>query len=166
MTDKDASDKESISFVTGVNGKQEMKDAYEKSMEVMSMMVIMMVLFSVILVVTVLYNSGSLSFNERVKEFATLKVLGLKSSKIRGLLSIQNLWLSIIGIIIGAPLGNVTLNAMVNSNGENFDYHLVLPAHDYIIAGILVLVISVLVSFMFSKRIKKLDMIEVLKGVE
>lgn len=55
---------------------------------------------------------------------------------------------------------------MVNSNGENFDYHLVLPAHDYIIAGILVLVISVLVSFMFSKRIKKLDMIEVLKGVE
>ena len=166
MTNKDASDKESISFVTGVNGKQEMKDAYEKSMEVMSMMVIMMVLFSVILVVTVLYNSGSLSFNERVKEFATLKVLGLKSSKIRGLLSIQNLWLSIIGIIIGAPLGNVTLNAMFNSNGENFDYHLVLPAHDYIIAGILVLVISVLVSFMFSKRIKKLDMIEVLKGVE
>ena len=166
MTNKDASDKESISFVTGVNGKQEMKDAYEKSMEVMSMMVIMMVLFSVILVVTVLYNSGSLSFNERVKEFATLKVLGLKSSKIRGLLSIQNLWLSIIGIIIGAPLGNVTLNAMFNSNGENFDYHLVLPAHDYIIAGILVLVISVPVSFMFSKRIKKLDMIEVLKGVE
>ena len=95
-----------------------------------------------------------------------MKVRGMQSAKIRGMLSRQNFWLSIIGILLGAPLGNLTLNAMINSNGENYDYMLKVPAMDYILSGIFVLIISVLVSFLFAKRIKKLDMIEVLKGVE
>lgn len=164
--DKAAKDKTDLDYVTGVNSKSEMQAAYESSMEIMNMMVVMMAVFSILMIVVVLYNSGVLSFRERVKEFATLKVLGLRSSKIRRILSMQNLWLSIIGILIGAPLGNVSLNAMINTNGENFDYNLSLAPVDYIIAGILVMTISMLVSFMFSKRIRKLDMVEILKGVE
>lgn len=164
--DKAAKDKADLDYVTGVNSKSEMQAAYESSMEIMNMMVGMMTVFSILMIVVVLYNSGVLSFHERVKEFATLKVLGLRSSKIRRILSMQNLWLSIIGIIIGAPLGNVSLNAMINTNGENFDYNLMLAPVDYVIAGIFVMIISMLVSFMFSKRIRKLDMVETLKGVE
>ena len=164
--DKAAKDKADLDYVTGVNSKSEMQAAYESSMEIMNMMVGMMAVFSILMIVVVLYNSGVLSFYERVKEFATLKVLGLRSSKIRRILSMQNLWLSIIGIIIGAPLGNVSLNAMINTNGENFDYNLMLAPVDYVIAGIFVMIISMLVSFMFSKRIRKLDMVETLKGVE
>lgn len=164
--DKAAKDKTDLDYVTGVNSKSEMQAAYESSMEIMNMMVGMMAVFSILMIVVVLYNSGVLSFHERVKEFATLKVLGLRSSKIRRILSMQNLWLSIIGIIIGAPLGNVSLNAMINTNGENFDYNLMLAPVDYVIAGIFVVIISMLVSFMFSKRIRKLDMVEILKGVE
>lgn len=164
--EREVEDKTDLSYVTGVNSKSEMQAAYENSMSVINMMVVMMAVFSILMIVVVLYNSGVLSFHERVKEFATLKVLGLQSSKIRKILSIQNLWLSIIGILIGAPLGNVSLNAMINTNGENFDYNLSLAPVDYIIAGILVMIISMLVSFMFSKRIRKLDMVEILKGVE
>lgn len=164
--DKAAKDKADLDYVTGVNSKSEMQAAYESSMEIMNMMVGMMAVFSILMIVVVLYNSGVLSFHERVKEFATLKVLGLRSSKIRRILSMQNLWLSIIGIIIGAPLGNVSLNAMINTNGENFDYNLMLAPVDYVIAEIFVMIISMLVSFMFSKRIRKLDMVEILKGIE
>lgn len=164
--DKAAKDKTDLDYVTGVNSKSEMQAAYESSMEIMNMMVGMMAVFSILMIVVVLYNFGVLSFRERVKEFATLKVLELRSSKIRRILSMQNLWLSIIGILIGAPLGNVSLNAMINTNGENFDYNLMLAPVDYVIAGIFVMIISMLVSFMFSKRIRKLDMVEILKGVE
>ena len=164
--DKAAKDKTDLDYVTGVNSKREMQAAYESSMEIMNMMVGMMAVFSILMIVVVLYNSGVLSFRERIKEFATLKVLGLRSSKIRRILSMQNLWLSIIGIIIGAPLGNVSLNAMINTNGENFDYNLMLAPVDYVIAEIFAMIISMLVSFMFSKRIRKLDMVEILKGVE
>ena len=155
-----------MNIVTAVHSKAELEGAFRKAWETVRLLIVMMIAFSTVMIVVVLYNSGALSFGERVKEFATLKVLGLQSSRIRGLLSTQNLWLSVIGIIIGAPLGNASLNAMMNSNGENFDYNLKLPFYDFIIAGIFVLVISVLVSFMFSKRIRRLDMVEVLKGVE
>ena len=156
----------SLKYVTGVNSREDMIAAYEKSMEVVNILVFVMVIFSTIMIVVVLYNSGSLSFNERIKELATLKVMGLQSTQIRHLLTVQNIWLSVIGIIIGTPLGNISLNAMMNSNGENFDYSLSVPVADYIISAVIVLIVSMLVSFMFSGRIKKLDLVETLKGVE
>ena len=161
-----AQDAASLKYVTGVNSREDMIAAYEKSMEVVNILVFVMVIFSTIMIVVVLYNSGSLSFNERIKELATLKVMGLQSAQIRHLLTVQNIWLSVIGIIIGTPLGNISLNAMMNSNGENFDYSLSVPVADYIISAVIVLIVSMLVSFMFSSRIKKLDLVETLKGVE
>lgn len=167
MSDDDkAVDAASLKYVTSVNSRADMIAAFEKSMEVVNILVYVMVIFSAIMIIIVLYNSGSLSFNERVKELATLKVMGLQSVQIRRLLTVQNIWLSIVGIIIGTPLGNISLNAMMNSNGENFDYSLSVPVIDYIISAILVLIVSKLVSFMFSGRIKKLDLVETLKGVE
>ena len=49
-------------YVTGVNSKSEMQAAYESSMEIMNMMVGMMAVFSILMIVVVLYNSGVLSF--------------------------------------------------------------------------------------------------------
>lgn len=166
MSDKTRDNLKSDAYVTSVNTKDQMREAYENSMEVVNMLVYMMMIFSATCVVVVLYNSGSLSFNERVKELATLKVLGFQSGAIRKMMSQQNVWFSVIGIILGAPFGRASFNMMMNSNGENFDYNLSIRPIAYLEAGIFVLVVSVLVSFMFSKRIKKLDMVEVLKGVE
>lgn len=166
MSDKTRDNLKSDAYVTSVNTKDQMREAYENSMEVVNMLVYMMMIFSATCVVVVLYNSGSLSFNERIKELATLKVLGFQSGAIRKMMSQQNVWVSVIGIILGAPFGRASFNMMMNSNGENFDYNLSIRPIAYLEAGIFVLVVSVLVSFMFSKRIKKLDMVEVLKGVE
>ena len=78
----------------------------------------------------------------------------------------QNLWLSVIGIVIGAPFGRISLNMMMNSNGENFDYALTVSPGCYLISGVLVLTVSMAVSFLFSGRIRDLDMVEILKGTE
>lgn len=149
-----------------VHSRQEMIEAYETSMEVINIMIVLMITFSALLIVVVLYNSGNLSFNERIREFATLKVMGFQSGRIRNILTVQNLWLSVIGILIGAPFGKVSFNAMMNSNGDNFDYNLSILPGCYFTAGLLVLAVSMAVSFLFSRRIRKLDLVEVLKGVE
>ena len=154
------------SSVSAVHSMKDLIAAFDKMMEIMNLLVYFMVIFSVLLIVIVLYNSGNLSFNEREKEFATLKVLGFKSSAIRRLLSTQNLWLSIIGCILGLPLGRVPLQAMMDSNGDAVDWPCYIAPTTYIIAAIFVMTVSVLVSFMFSRRIKKIDMVEVLKGME
>ena len=162
-------DCENVADNDGISAVHSMKDlieAFDKMMEIMNLLVYFMVVFSVLLIVIVLYNSGNLSFNEREKEFATLKVLGFKSSTIRKLLSTQNLWLSLIGVICGLPLGRVPLQAMMDSNGDAIDWPCYISPSTYIIAAIFVMTVSVLVSFLFSRRIKRIDMVEVLKGME
>ena len=140
--------------------------SYMTSMQVMYIMLGVMLGFSALLIIVVLYNSGNLSFQERRREFATLKVMGFQSKKIRSLLSLQNLWLSVAGLILGAPFGRSIMQYMFDSNGDNYDYQAVIYVPSYIMAGVLVLMISVSVSFFFSKRIKNLDMVDVLKGME
>lgn len=149
-----------------VNSKQELIAAYRESMEIISVMIWMMLGFAAVLIIVVLYNSGNLSFHERIREFATLKVLGMQSDRIRRILSVQNLCLSLVGIVVGAPFGRMSLNVMMNTNGDNFDYNFTIKPWVYMVSAVLVLAVSVLISFFFSKRIKRLDMVEVLKGVE
>lgn len=152
--------------ISAVYSIAQLRSAFEETMEIIWVLIAVMVIFAVILIVAVLYNSGSLSFHERIRELATLKVLGLSDAKIRSLLTIENLWLSVVGIILGAPLAKPLVEMMMNSNGENFDMMAhVSPVH-YILGGACVLLISVLVSFLFAGRIRKLDMVGTLKGAE
>ncbi len=157
---------EELPFVSAVHSMSDLKAAFDKSMEIMDLLVYFMVFFACLLIIVVLYNSGNLSFNEREKEFATLKVLGFKSSAIRRLISVQNLWLSVIGVILGIPLGQAPLQAMMDSNGDQIDWPCYISPLTYVIAAVFVMLVSVIVGFMFQKRIKKIDMVEVLKGME
>ena len=154
------------SGVLAVHGDGDMRESFDVMMQMIYLVLGIFMIFAMILPIVVLYNSGNLSFNERVKEFATLKVLGFQTGAIRKLLSLQNLWLSLIGIVLGAPFGTKVLQYMFDSNGDSMDYQVSAGALEYIVSGVFVLVISVLVGFLFQKRIRKLDMVETLKGIE
>lgn len=166
VSKSDCSGAEDKGYVSAVHSMKDLIAAFDKMMEIMDLLVYFMVIFSILLIVIVLYNSGNLSFNEREKEFATLKVLGFRSGAIRRLLSTQNLWLSILGVICGIPLGRIPLQAMMDSNGDAVDWPCYLSPLTYVIAAVFVMTVSVLVSFLFSRRIKRIDMVEVLKGME
>lgn len=153
-------------YVSSILNKEDMREAFEKSWENVSLLVGFMVFFSIVMVVVVLYNSGNLSYHERLKEFATLKVLGFQSAQIRRMITLENIWVTVIGILLGAPLGRLSLEGMMNSNGDNYDYVILIPAWNYVLSALLVFVTAFLIGFLFSKRIKKLDMVEVLKGME
>ena len=92
--------------------------------------------------------------------------LGFQSRSIRRLISAQNLWLSVIGGILGTPLGRVALQAMMDSNGDAIDWPCRIHWYTYLLSAAFVMGVSVLVGFMFSKRIKRIDMVGVLKGME
>ena len=152
--------------ISTVYNVTELREIYEENMQIIWVLVVAMVIFAFVMVVAVLYNTGNLSFHERLKEFATLKVLGFSSKKIRSLITRQNAGLSVIGIILGAPFGKPMLEAMMNSNGENFDYYATVTPVNYLLAGLTVLIVSMAVSLMFTKKIRRLDMVESLKGAE
>ncbi len=154
------------SAISTVYDVEELRAIYEESMQIIWVLVVTMIIFAFAMIIAVLYNTGNLSFHERIKEFATLKVLGFSSVQIRSLMTRQNLILSLVGLILGAPFAKPMLEAMMNSNGESFDYYATVTPLNYLIAGAVVLAVSMAVSLMFTKKIKRLDMVESLKGAE
>ncbi|MBE5863538.1 MAG: FtsX-like permease family protein [Lachnospiraceae bacterium] len=152
--------------VLAVHDDADLRESFDVMMQMIYLVLGVFMIFAMVLPVVVLYNSGNLSFNERLKEFATLKVLGFQTGAIRRLLSLQNLWLSVIGIVLGAPFGTKLLQFMFDSNGDSMDYQVMAGAFEYLVSGAFVLVISLLVGFLFQKKIRRLDMVETLKGIE
>ena len=166
VADNEALKSVNSSAISTVYNVEELRSIYEENMQIIWVLVVAMVIFAFAMIIAVLYNTGNLSFHERIKEFATLKVLGFSSDKIRSLMTRQNLILSLIGLILGAPFAKPMLEAMMNSNGENFDYYATVTPLNYLLAGAVVLAVSMAVSLMFTKKIKRLDMVESLKGTE
>ena len=68
-----------------------------------------------------LYNLGVLSYLERYREFATMKVLGFTDKKIRSIMVQQNVWLSAAGILLGIPAGYLLMCYMLTTIPESMD---------------------------------------------
>ena len=121
---------------------------------------------AILLGVLVLYNLGIMSYTERYREMATLKVVGFKDKKIGRLLIDQNMWLSLIGVVIGIPLGILTLDYLLKALAGEYEMSLTVSAVTYIISVMLTFGMSLPVSLMVARKNKKIDMVEALKGAE
>ena len=72
---------------------------------IMNVMVGILVAAAALLGVVVLYNLGVMSYLERNRELTTLKILGFRDKQIGRPLISQNIWLTVIGVVIGLPAG-------------------------------------------------------------
>ena len=141
-------------------------DSWDDMMESFMTIIYLLAVFASLLSVIVLYNLGLLSFTEIKREFATLKVLGFKSSQLRKLLLTQNLWFTTIGFVIGVPLGREVLQYLWGTMGDSFYLKATISIKTLIITFIITYVVSILVNLLFSGKIKKLNMVESLKDNE
>ena len=150
--------------ISSTQTKKNIIDSFLSIMKVMDAMVVLLALASVILGIVVLYNLGILSYMERYRELATLKVLGFKDRKITSLLVTQNMWMTLFGMILGAPLGVWVLKALMDLLAGDYDIKLKLDPRMFIYSFILVLLTSLFVSFMVARKNKYINMVEALKA--
>ncbi len=152
-----------------VLGVQDTKGLMRSMDEMKKMMYMMMAIFisaAVILGVVVLYNQGILSYVEKIREMATLKVLGFTTGKIRAILQLQNVWITIAGIILGIPLGKLLLYGIMADMPESMDYRGIIYTPSYFYSATGTFILSSLVSIFLSRKVRSVDMVEALKGIE
>ena len=154
------------SDIKAVNSMNDMTSSWDEMTESMMLLVYILIFFACLLAVVVLYNLGLLSFTEIEREIATLKVLGFKTSALRRLLLTQNLWFTAIGFVFGLPLGYYILDIMWQSSGDSFYILSSISLSNFLLTAVITFALSIIVNLMFSRKIKKLDMVESLKGVE
>ncbi len=166
FTDENSKEIEDSTLIAGKQDKDMIMDTYDGFMEIMNVMVLVFVLAAIILGIVVLYNLGVMSYVERQRELATLKVLGFRDKQIERLLISQNVWLTIIGVFIGLPGGVGVLYILITSLASEYELKLTLGILTYSVSILLTFGVSLVVGWMVARKNKKIDMVEALKGAE
>ena len=107
-----------------------------------------------------------MSYTERYREMATLKVVGFKDKKIGRLLISQNLWVTLIGAILGVPVGAFTLTYLLKVLASEYEMRAVISVWTVLASVAITFLVSLLVSVLVARKNKKIDMVEALKGAE
>ncbi len=165
-TDKKTDEIKNNDLISGKQDKAQLMETFNSFVQIMDSMVIILVVAAVILGVVVLYNLGIMSYVERSRELATLKVLGFRNRTIGKLLISQNIWLTVIGVVIGLPAGVGVLQWLLTALAGEYEMKLMLGALTYSISILLTFGVSLLVGLMVARKNKKIDMVEALKGAE
>ena len=152
--------------IKSIQSKQMIMDSFETFIDIFNTMIIILVLGALVLGIVVLYNLGVMSYTERYREMATLKVVGFKDKKIGQLLIGQNLWLSVFGVILGIPAGIGALDYLLKALAGEYEMKMQVSVLSVAISIALTVGMSLLVSIMVSRKNKKIDMVEALKGAE
>ena len=165
-TDAASGDIEKVDTIAGVQSKATIISAWDTMLSMMKTSVIILIVCAMVLGAVVLYNLGVMSYTERYREMATLKVVGFRGSKIAGLLISQNVWLTIIGMIIGLPVGVGVLDFLMRALASEYELKITVGALTYTVSIVLMLGVSLAVSFFVARKNRKIDMVEALKGAE
>ena len=165
-TEKASSEIPPSELISGKQDKQQLMDSFSSFVSIMDGMVFILIIAAIVLGIVVLYNLGLMSYIERSRELATLKVLGFRSKKIGKLLITQNLWLTVIGVLLGLPAGLGTLYWMLTALAGEYEMKLMLGPLTYSVSILLTFGVSLLVGWMVARKNKKIDMVEALKVAE
>jgi len=166
FTDVESEDIEDSVIISGKQDKDMIMDTYDTFMEIMNLMVGLFVVAAIVLGIVVLYNLGIMSYLERSRELATLKVLGFRDKHIGKLLISQNIWLTVLGVLIGLPGGVAVLYVLITALVSEYELSLTLGILTYSVSVLVTFGVSLLVGLMVARKNKKIDMVEALKGAE
>lgn len=166
FTDTEQDEISDSEFIAGKTTKQALVDSLDSFMQLMYVSITMLALFAVILSLVVLYNLGVMSYVERYRELATLKVVGFRDRHIGKILISQNIWLTVIGILVGLPAGVGVLNYLMDALATEYEMKAVIGPITCVVSIALTLGVSLLVGFFIARKNRKIDMVEALKGAE
>lgn len=150
-----------------VQNISEMKSGMENMLGTMKALIVIMVVVAGDLGMVIIYNLGILSLSEKHYQFATLKVLGFKDKQIKNIFTKQNIWLTIIGVVLGLPLGFYMTDFIFRmALSQDYDFGASIRIWSYLYAVVGILVVSFVVNKRLAKKVDTIDMVTSLKANE
>jgi putative ABC transport system permease protein len=151
----------SIRFTTGIS-----KD-FKKIIKSLNYVILVMIFSAGALAFIVLYNLTNVNVTERLREIATIKVLGFYDREVSAYVDRESVLLTIIGMLAGLILGIFFHRfIIVTAEVEYVMFGRIIKPLSYVYAAILTMVFSLLVNLVIHFKLKKIDMVESLKSVD
>ncbi len=153
--------------VESVDSKEKLIETLENSNEISYYISYIIIVIAIVMGVVVLYNLGVLSYVEKTREIATLKVLGFTSGDIRIILLQQSLAITVVGALLGVPFGRIMLSFLVDVVAGIYHDMIIDPsAMPYLGAVVGTFMVSVLVNLYVSSKVYSINMVDALKNRE
>lgn len=138
---------------------------FDANMGAVIVSVAIMVLFAVILGFAIVYNASLIAFIERERELASLKVIGYSNRELAGVLGKENLLSSILGIVLGLPLGRLLATAFINSiETDLYSFPVIIYPLTYILSGFTAIFFIIIAHSLAIRGVKRIKLVEVLKN--
>ncbi|MBP3674326.1 MAG: FtsX-like permease family protein [Oscillospiraceae bacterium] len=136
-------------------------------MDALDLVVVTIVICAGLLAVIVLYNLTNININERIREIATIKVLGFNASETAAYVFKENLALTVMGSVLGLFFGKLLLEFVMSQIKVDFCWFQarVTPV-SYLFAIVLTMLSALLVDMIFHFKLDRINMAEALKSVE
>ena len=155
---------------TGVATVDDVNEAirtYRESLAVVNRVVAILIVAAALLAFIVLYNLTNINIEERVREIASLKVLGFTRHEVDAYVFREIALLAIFGALFGLVLGTYLEGFVVQTAEIDLVmFGRAIHAPSYWFAFGLTLVFSLLVYVAMRPKLKNIDMVESLKSVE
>ena len=153
--------------VSGVSKNSTAMHMMDDTMKSLDSVVWILIISAGLLALVVLYNLSNVNISERIRELATIKVLGFYDREVYDYVSKETMILTIIGIIIGLVAGYF-LNLFVIETCELdvIVFNKIVEPISYLYAAAITGGFAIIVNITIYFRLKKIDMIESLKSVE
>ncbi len=153
--------------VSVVSATVDMLDRVDNMMESLNIIVYLVIGCAMALSAVVVYNLTNINIAERVREIATVKVLGFYKEETRSYVFRESIILSIMGAAVGLFLGKL-LHAFIMSEIVvdliTFDVRVTLLS--YLLAFVLTVVFTFIIDLLMGKKLEEISMTESLKAVE
>ncbi len=153
--------------VSSLTDIETMKGMISDMMESLNYVVWVLIVSSGLLAFVVLYNLANVNISERIRELATIKVLGFYDNEVYNYISKETTILTFMGIVIGL-FGGVALTSFILKTCEINVLRFVNLIHpiSYVYAALITILFTLIVNFVTYFALKKINMIESLKSVE
>ena len=156
-----------LDFVLNVSISQDEAEMVETMMEALDKVIILIVVCAGLLEVCVLYNLTNININERIREIATIKVLGFNASETGAYVFKENLLLTVAGSLFGLLLGWGLLSFVIQQiKIDAVWFRVITMPMSYLLSVGLTLISAIVVDFIFYFKLEKINMAEALKSVE
>ncbi len=159
-----------LSDMIGINSiisRQKERDNIMSMMDSMIYMVGVMIMFSVILGLVIVYNTAIMSFNERKRELGSLLTIGFTRQELAGLMWKETIPQALPALFLGLPLGKLLADLYFASLQFDMWYlPVVIYPQSYFLAILGGLVFVILGQWAASLGLKKLDIIELAKNID
>ena len=153
--------------ISGVSFTSTTKDMFAVVMENMDMVVWILIISAGLLAIVVLYNLLNANISERIRELATIKVLGFYDREVYSYIARETIILTIIGILIGLIGGKFLITYILKTCELDitvFDPNV--GIWSYVFGVLITIFFAIIVNIVTYFSLKKIDMIESLKSVE